>query len=149
MDTLTPEQRSWNMSRIRSRNTRIEFIIRSALHKRGFRFRINQSCLPGKPDIVLKKYRAIIFINGCFWHFHECKYSKIPSTRHEWWENKLKCNRKRDMNNIKELELLGWRTLIIWECMIRESNDIANLIDFVESWLLLGEASTEIGLVEK
>ncbi len=128
-EKLTPEQRSWNMSRIGSKNTGPEIKIRSILHKNGYRFRLNgkvgrklysKGYLPGKPDLVLAKYKTVIFINGCFWHQHECcKKGTIPKTRTEWWRKKLQENITRDINNKRLLENLGWKVLIVWECEVR------------------------------
>lgn len=147
MDILTPDRRSWNMSRIRSKNTSIEMLIRSALHRRGFRYRVNQSNLPGKPDIVLKKHRAIIFINGCFWHFHGCKNSKIPEARHNWWQEKLTLNRERDKSNITSLLHNGWRVLIVWECAIKHASkdSLQKTLERIECWI---KSSSEYGYID-
>ena len=121
MDRLTPEKRSWNMSRIKSKDTTPERIVRSFLHRNGFRFRLHVKDLPGKPDIVLPKYKLIIDIRGCFWHAHSnCKYAKIPTTNSEWWENKLKQNQKRDEQNIKALLNESWKVLVIWDCLFKK-----------------------------
>lgn len=128
-EKLTPEHRSWNMSRIGSRNTGPEIKIRSILHKNGYRFRLNgkvgrklnpKGYLPGKPDLVLAKYKAVIFINGCFWHQHAgCKKGTIPKTRTDWWQKKLQANVSRDSNNKSLLENMGWKVLIVWECEVQ------------------------------
>lgn len=120
MDVFSPEKRSQVMSRIRSKDTKPEKIIRSILHKLGFRFRINRKDLPGKPDIVLPKYRIVIFVHGCFWHQHEgCPRSKKPTSNAQYWNPKLKNNVLRDEKNILELEESGWRVFILWECQIK------------------------------
>ena len=119
MDTLTKEKRSWNMSKIRSKNTKPEIAVRSKLHKAGYRFRLHVKGLPGKPDIVLPKYNTIIFINGCFWHRHKgCKYAYKPKTRVDFWNEKLNRNIKRQDEVIKELRGLEWKVLVIWECEV-------------------------------
>ncbi len=117
MDRLTPEERSQNMSRIRNKNTRPEKIVRSLLHRSGFRFRLHRRDLPGTPDIVLPGRKAVIFVHGCFWHQHKgCKDSGIPKTNTEFWETKLNKNVERDNKNTAALKKLGWKVLEIWEC---------------------------------
>lgn len=117
MDKLTPEHRSWNMSRIKSGNTKPELIVRSILHRMGFRFRLHRKDLPGKPDIVLPKYKTVIFVHGCFWHRHEgCKYAYTPKSRVDFWEAKFKANMKRDIEVKKQLDELNWHFFVIWEC---------------------------------
>jgi len=119
LDTLTKEKRSWNMSKIRSKNTKPEIAVRSKLHKAGYRFRLHVKGLPGKPDIVLPKYNTIIFINGCFWHRHKgCEYAYKPKTRVDFWNQKLNRNIKRQDEVIKELRDLEWKVLVIWECEV-------------------------------
>ncbi len=121
-DSLTPEKRSWNMSKIRSQDTLIEVKVRQYLFKKGFRFRKNVKSLPGKPDIVLKKYNTIIFIHGCFWHRHQnCKYATTPKTRIDFWNEKFNRNCIRDEENQKLLENSGWNVIIIWECELKKS----------------------------
>jgi len=117
-DRVSPEVRSLNMAAIRACNTQPELSVRRFLHAQGFRFRIHQKTLPGKPDIVLLKHRTIIFVHGCFWHLHGCKNSVMPKTRTEWWRAKLKGNRDRDEKNRACLEELGWKVIIIWECEV-------------------------------
>ncbi|MGV3705097.1 MAG: very short patch repair endonuclease [Arcticibacter sp.] len=119
-DVHTKETRSYNMSRIRSKNTKPEVLVRKHLHKRGFRFRINVKHLPGKPDIVLTKYKTVIFVNGCFWHGHKsCKYFVVPKTRTEWWLNKISRNNLNDEKAIQALKDQGWLSIILWECELR------------------------------
>jgi len=119
-DILSPEKRSWNMSRIRGANTKPELLVRSMLHRAGFRFRIHDKSLPGKPDIVLKKYRSVIFVNGCFWHRHEgCAEATTPKTRREFWEAKFKRTVERDKEQKDALEKLGWQVISIWECELK------------------------------
>ena len=125
------------MSRIKSADTKPELLVRSALHKAGFRFRLYskvskkicaKGVLPGKPDIVLAKYRLVIFIHGCFWHCHEgCRRSNIPKSNLEYWKEKLSRNKERDLDNINILNNMGWKTLIIWECELKSDFFIENL----------------------
>lgn len=120
MDIVTREQRSRMMSGIKGKNTKPELLLRSALHALGFRFRIQRKDLPGKPDIVLPKYKTIIFVHGCFWHRHPgCKYAYTPKSNVEFWTNKLEGNVTRDRLTEKTLEEMGWRVLIVWECEIK------------------------------
>lgn len=116
-DVLTPEQRKYNMARIRYKDTRPEMIVRSEVHGMGFRYKLHNSVLPGKPDLVLTRHKKIIFVHGCFWHMHTCKYGMVkPRTNAEFWENKRLGNVKRDRKNIRELKKNGWQVLIVWEC---------------------------------
>lgn len=128
-DNLTPEKRSWNMGRIRSVNTKPEMVIRSLLHKMGYRFRLHRKDLPGKPDIVLPKYRTIIFVHGCFWHRHkDCKFAYTPKSRIDFWEEKFKNNIERDKKHVDTLKQMDWRVIIIWECEIKDIDRLqANL----------------------
>ena len=131
-DTISKEKRSWNMSRICSKNTSIEIKVRKDLFRRGFRYRVNVQSLPGKPDIVLPKYHTAIFIHGCFWHRHdECKYSTMPSSNVEFWKNKFEKNIQNDKQHLKELESLGWYVITIWECEIKR--DFSALMDRIEA----------------
>lgn len=116
-DVLTPEQRRYNMSRIRSQNTKPEELVRKYLFSQGFRYRKNDVRLPGKPDIVLPKYKTVIFVNGCFWHGHNgCRYFVWPKSNEEFWKNKIESNISRDDMNFNLLRQLGWNVIIIWEC---------------------------------
>lgn len=120
MDNRSKEARSKNMSNIPSKNTKPEETVRKYLFSQGFRYRKNVSNLPGKPDIVLPKYKTVIFVNGCFWHAHEgCKWFVPPKTNKEFWENKFLYNRSRDEKNYQKLQASGWKVVIIWECEIR------------------------------
>ncbi|MCC6865197.1 MAG: DNA mismatch endonuclease Vsr [Ignavibacteria bacterium] len=119
-DVHTKKQRSYNMSRIRSKNTKPEMIVRSWLHNQGYRFRLHDKSLPGKPDIVLKKYKTVIFVNGCFWHGHKnCKYFILPKTRTKWWKDKIEGNITRDKKTKRDLKKLGWKVINIWGCKIQ------------------------------
>ena len=119
VDVLTPEQRRYNMSRIRGGNTKPELLIRKALHARGFRYRLHRRDLPGRPDVVLPRYHAVIFIHGCFWHGHSCHLVKRPATREAFWREKLGNNAARDKDVIASLQAAGWKAAIIWECALR------------------------------
>lgn len=119
MDVHTPKQRSFNMSRIKGKNTKPEEAIRKLLWANGFRYRKNYSKLPGKPDIVFLSQKKAIFINGCFWHKHNCRYFKWPKTRDEFWRKKIGDTVLRDERNYSELQKLGWNILVIWECEIK------------------------------
>jgi DNA mismatch endonuclease (patch repair protein) len=126
MDSLSKSERSEVMSRVRSKNSRLELLVRSYLHRNGLRFRIHNSKLPGKPDLTLPKYKAVVFINGCFWHRHpdpNCKFARIPKSNVEFWQAKLSGNRKRDMKNRCELHAMGWRVFDIWECQLEHPED--------------------------
>lgn len=118
-DVVTPEVRSRMMAGIRGRNTRPELLLRKALHARGFRYRIADKRLPGSPDIVLPKYRVVIFVHGCFWHRHPgCSKATTPASNTDFWQAKFAANVARDERNLRELHHLGWRTAIVWECAI-------------------------------
>lgn len=135
MDTLTKEKRSWNMSRITSRNTKPEILLRSLLHREGFRFRLHDKRLPGKPDIVLPRHRTVIFVNGCFWHRHSnCKYAYTPRSRQEFWLNKFQGTVQRDREKQKMLADLGWQVLVVWECELKRNSSL--LISDISSKLL-------------
>lgn len=136
-DMHDKKTRSKNMSAIKGKNTQPELWVRKRLHALGYRYRLHYKSLPGKPDLVLKKYRAVIFIHGCFWHMHECSAFKFPSTRTEWWKTKLESNRERDQRQLKELHSLGWRVLIIWECAIKGRAKLgeSKLLYIIETWL--------------
>jgi len=119
-DVHDKKTRSFNMSRIKSKDTKPEILVRSYLFNQGYRFRIHCLSLPGKPDIVLPKFKTVIFINGCFWHGHEnCKYFIVPKTRAEWWIDKINKTRQLDKENIRKLKFLGWKVLTIFECELR------------------------------
>lgn len=121
-DRISKEHRSWNMSRIKGKNTKPELAVRSLLHRMGYRFRIHQKNLPGSPDIVLAKYKTILFIHGCFWHRHkDCKYMYTPKSRIEFWNEKFKGTIKRDKLHKKSLKEMGWKVHVIWECEIGEN----------------------------
>jgi DNA mismatch endonuclease, patch repair protein len=117
VDRLTPEHRSWNMSRIRGRDTQPERAVRSALHRAGYRFRLHRKDLPGRPDIVLPKHRTVVFVHGCFWHRHPgCRFAYTPKSRADFWAAKFLANVERDQRNRRDLRRLGWRVITVWEC---------------------------------
>lgn len=119
-DVHNQDGRSYNMSRIRSKNTKPEMTVRKFLHSKGFRYRLYDKKLPGKPDIVLPKYKTVVLIHGCFWHGHEnCQYYKVPKTRTEWWLDKIEGNITRNLHHIKKLKEMGWRVIVIWECNLK------------------------------
>ncbi len=121
-DVHNKKTRSYNMSQIRAKNTKPELTVRKFLFSHGFRYRLNVKRLPGAPDIVLAKYKTVLFINGCFWHGHDsCKYFVIPKTRTEWWVNKINKTRERDEKNIKQLRAMNWKIIIVWECELKEN----------------------------
>ncbi len=119
-DVHTPQQRSFNMSRIRGTNTKPEMLVRKFLHAQGFRYKLHDKTLPGKPDLVLPKYKTVIFIHGCFWHGHEnCKYFVVPKTRTDWWLNKINTNKANDAKAIQALKKDGWKIITVWECELK------------------------------
>ncbi len=124
-DVHTPVIRSKNMRAIRNRNTKPEILVRKLLHSRGFRFRLNVKTLPAKPDIVFPKYRAVILVNGCFWHGHDCPVFRWPKTRTEFWKEKITGNQQRDKRNLMNLQAAGWRVLTLWECALGGAIQIA------------------------
>ena len=133
-DVHTPEQRSYNMSRIRGKDTKPEELVRKYLFSQGFRYRKNDVRLPGKPDIVLPKYKTVIFVNGCFWHAHEgCKYFVWPKKNKEFWENKIEGNVLRDIKNQNVLVDLGWNIVIVWECELKPAIREQTLVKLVEA----------------
>ena len=123
VDRLTPERRSWNMARIRSRDTAPEKIVRSTLHRAGYRFRLHSTQLPGRPDIVLPKHRTVVFVHGCFWHRHKrCRFAYTPKSRVAFWNEKFFRNVERDRQNVASLRRLGWRVITVWECEAASAN---------------------------
>lgn len=146
-DVHTPAIRSKNMQAISNRNTKPGLLVRKLLHSRGFRFRLNVKTLPAKPDIVFPKYRAVILVNGCFWHGHDCPVFKWPKTRTEFWKEKITGNQQRDKRNLRDLQAAGWRVLTLWECALkgRYKLPLDVIADLIENWLLVGgDTSIEI-----
>jgi len=141
MDIVSKTKRSQMMAGIRSKNTRPELLIRKALHAKGFRFRLHVKDLPGKPDLVLKKYKVVIFVHGCFWHGHNCYLFKIPQTRTEFWLEKIQRNIINDEKVILALQEKGWRIANVWECALRGrlKLNFTELIDSLSAWILTNE----------
>jgi len=135
-ESITPETRSRMMSGIRGKNTRPEMTVRSFLHRNGFRFRLHELDLPGKPDVVLPRWKVVIFVHGCFWHGHMgCRYFKLPKTRAEFWKTKIDGNAQRDALVVDRLRGADWRVATIWECSLRDDPNQAleELTHFIRS----------------
>ena len=142
-DIKTPEERSENMSHIRRAGTRAEEIVRKYLFSQGFRYRKNDKRYPGKPDIVLPKYRTAVFVNGCFWHMHDCPRFRLPRSRLSYWEPKLRRNAERDAINKQILESAGWKVIVIWECELKKrvrAERLLRLSDEIRSHLISQES---------
>lgn len=146
MDIVDKVTRSRMMSGIRSQNTRQEILIRSLLHRQGFRFRLNVKNMPGKPDIVLAKYQSVIFMHGCFWHGHtNCSLFKMPKTREDFWKEKIEGNQQRDQRTRTSLLASSWRVAIIWECALRgKGKDPQQVCNALAEWLKGNEDTLEI-----
>lgn len=129
MDNHSVEQRHYNMSRINSKNTKPEEIVRKFLFSHGFRYRKNDKRYPGHPDIVLPKYKTVIFVNGCFWHMHDCNEFVLPKSNLDYWLPKLERNKQRDKENIDKLQALGWNVIVIWECELKVEGFLHALTD--------------------
>lgn len=133
MDIHDKKTRSYNMSRIKGKNTKPEELVRKYLFSQGFRYRKNDKRLPGSPDIVLPKYKTVIFVNGCFWHGHEgCKYFVWPKSNEEFWKNKIETNIARDKKKTDELEALGWKVIVVWECELKSVKCEKTLKDLID-----------------
>ncbi len=145
-DVHSKETRSKNMAAVSGKDTKPELLIRKALHRLGFRFRLHVRDLPGKPDLVLPKFKAVIFVNGCFWHQHDCHLFKWPSTRKEFWRNKIEGNKARDIEAVKQLRSMGWRVLTIWECSLKGKTRLPaeGLTSIVSNWIKGDSAELEI-----
>ena len=145
-DTVTPEVRSRMMSGIRSKDTRQEVVIRKALHAAGFRYRLHRRDLPGTPDITLPRYRAAIFVHGCFWHGHACSLFRLPSTNRATWATKIAGNQHRDADAVHRLLTTDWRVCTIWECAMRGTfrKTLEQIIGEVSEWLVSNVAYLEI-----
>jgi DNA mismatch endonuclease (patch repair protein) len=138
MDIWSKEKRSSVMSKIRSKNTKPEKLLRSLLHKKGVRFRIHRKDLPGKPDIVFPKQKHAIFVHGCFWHFHkDCREGRIPSSNSSFWKEKLEKNVTKDVKAIYELNQMGWKVLTVWECEIEKQPEavLNSLLNTIKLWI--------------
>jgi len=146
IDIVSPGKRSRMMSGIKGKNTKPELIIRKELFRRGFRYRLHSGKLPGKPDIVLPKYRAVIFINGCFWHGHGCHLFRWPKSNIEFWREKITGNIQRDAMKRQSLLDEGWRIMTVWECALRgkEKENLQKVLDNLVDWLLSNNRNGEI-----
>ena len=128
---MTNEVRSRNMAAIKSKNTKPEIEVRQLLHSMGYRFRLHMKDLPGNPDIVLKKYKTVIYVNGCFWHRHpNCKYASTPKTRTSFWSQKFQSNVERDNKNYIKIKNLGWKYIVVWECELKNKSDLVEKLKF-------------------
>jgi len=148
MDTVDKATRSKIMSKVGQKGTGPEMKLRRALHAKGFRYRVNVKKLPGSPDLVFKKYKAVIFVHGCFWHRHKgCKYATMPSTRKEFWSAKFEANIARDKKNVDELLEMGWRVLVVWECVLKKKKEMGfdEAIESIAKWLGSDAERGEIG----
>lgn len=126
-DVHTPEQRRRNMSGIRGKNTKPEKVVRSLLHKLGYRYRLHRRDLPGKPDLVFASRRKVIFVHGCFWHMHDCRWGRVtPGTNSDFWHNKRKGNCDRDQKALQALTKAGWRSYIVWECELKDADRLSD-----------------------
>ena len=132
-DVFSPEKRSKVMSRIRSVDTAPEITVRRALHHIGYRYRLHDKKLPGKPDVVLPKYRTVVQVRGCFWHGHGCKRSFTPKSRKHYWLPKLRMNKSRDRRNDRDLRRMGWRVLVVWECRCTTERGLKNEVRRISS----------------
>lgn len=131
----TAQHRSWNMSRVKGRDTKPELAVRSLLHRLGYRFRLHRQDLPGKPDIVLPGRRAVVLVHGCFWHRHpDCRYATTPKSNREYWQRKFAGNKERDRRQRAELAALGWKVIVVWECELRDIQALArSLVEEIPS----------------
>jgi DNA mismatch endonuclease (patch repair protein) len=146
-DVHDPATRSRNMAAVRAKDTKPELMIRSALHGAGLRYRLNVRDLPGKPDIVLPRYRSVVFVHGCFWHRHECDLFRWPESRTEFWREKLDANAARDERAADALDTAGWRQAIIWECALkgRKKRDFQDTMQRLIAWIRSDEQAITIG----
>lgn len=146
MDVVSKKKRSKMMSGIQGKDTNPELLIRKLLHKRGFRYKLHDNSLPGKPDMVFPKYKAVIHIHGCFWHKHDCHLFKWPSTRSEFWHEKLSKSSERDVANLQKLTDQGWKNLVVWECALKGKKRLPVLeIDrTITAWLINDPLNAEI-----
>jgi len=145
-DVHDQQTRSRNMAAIRDKNTKPELLVRKALFARGFRYRLHDPKLPGKPDLVFPRYNAVIQINGCFWHGHDCHLFKWPATRQDWWHNKINRTREVDDRSQHDLNRLGWRVLTVWECALKGKTrlDSEELMDDIADWLSVADSNYQL-----
>lgn len=136
-DKVDKSTRSRIMSRVKSKDTYPELIFRKRLFSKGIRYRLHDNKLPGKPDLVFPRYRAVLFINGCYWHGHDCPHFRMPSSNIEYWSKKISRNRINDERNLEALTALGWRVLVVWECaIVGKNSDLESTLDNAVSWLM-------------
>ena len=141
-DVKTPEQRSRNMAAIKGKDTKPEMIVRKYLFSRGLRFRVQVRKLPGNPDIVLPKYKTVIFVNGCFWHGHEgCKYFRLPKSNIEFWKEKIERNIERDRESMQALLVLGWKVIRVWECELRNKANREEMLNKIYNSITSSDVS--------
>lgn len=145
-DVLSPEQRRKCMSSIRRKDTSPELALRSILHKSGLRYRLHSKKLPGTPDIVFPRFKAVLFVHGCYWHSHGCYKSTVPKSRREFWKKKFDENKERDARNIEALLGLGWRVMTVWECALKGKMSLpdSDITAFIKTWLSSSEQIGEI-----
>lgn len=146
IDVVDSVTRSRMMSGIRGKNTKPELALRKALHARGFRYRLHSRRLPGRPDLILHRHRAVIFVHGCFWHRHKgCRYATFPATRTEFWQAKFDANTRRDHEVCDALAGEGWRVATVWECALRRTDQVVTTVDLLVAWLSASTPAIEIG----
>lgn len=137
VDRISREHRSWNMSRIRGTDTTPERLVRSALHRLGFRFRLSKSRLPGRPDVVLPRHRTVVFVHGCFWHRHrDCRFAYTPKSNLRFWERKFAENVERDRRTTRKLRSLGWKVVTVWECETRDRDRLLRRLERLMAFAL-------------
>lgn len=145
-DKFTSQTRSRMMSGIKNKNTKPELMVRKALFTDGFRYRLSNTKLPGKPDIVLKKYKAVIFVHGCFWHGHTCRYFVWPKSNEEFWQKKITGNKQNDKTVQEKLYELGYRVCIVWECVTRDKNQFTLSMETLKRWLDSSDSFLELSI---
>jgi DNA mismatch endonuclease (patch repair protein) len=145
-DTVTPETRSRMMAAIKAKDTQPELAVRRGLHAMGFRYALHSNRFPGRPDMVLAKHRAVIWVNGCYWHGHPCGAAKLPSSNESYWHPKIERTRARDLRNAEAVEAAGWRHLTIWECALRGKHapGIERVLEAAALWIVSGTSSASI-----
>lgn len=145
-DVLTPEQRRKCMSSVQRKDTSPELVLRSIIHKSGLRYRLHRKNLPGTPDIVFPRFKAVLFVHGCYWHSHGCYKSTVPKSRQEFWKKKFDANKERDVRNVEALLKLGWRVMTVWECALKGKKSLpdSDISDLIKTWLLSSEQVSEL-----
>lgn len=144
MDIVDPDTRSRMMRSVRQRDTAPEVRLRKVLHRFGLRYRLNRKDLPGTPDIVFPGTKCVVFVHGCFWHGHDCRYGTVPSTRRDFWEAKFSANRKRDARVLRDLVAAGWRVMTVWECALKTDIATASAAEAVIDWMHSGAAVSSV-----